>query len=58
MTKASAKQKVKMADEDGFFRGEVLELLFEEEYEENMDNIFDPSFEEAITEVSVFLFIH
>ena len=45
-----------MAGEDGFFRGEVLELLFEEENDEVLDKIFDPLFMEATVEVSCSLF--
>ena len=48
-----------MAGEDGFFRGEVLDLLFEEENDEVLiknDKIFDPLFMEATVEVSRSLF--
>ena len=45
-----------MAGEDGFFRGEVLDLLFEEENDEVLDKIFDPLFMEATAEVSRSLF--
>ena len=48
----SAKHKLKMAGEDGFFRGEVLDLLLEEENDETLDKIFDPLFMEATVEVS------
>ena len=41
-----------MADKDGFFRGEVLDLLFEEENDEALDKIIDPLFMEATVEVS------
>ena len=37
-----------MAGEDGFFRGEVLDLLFEEENDEVLDKLFNPSFMEAL----------
>ena len=36
-----------MAGEDGFFRGEVLDLLFEEENDEVLDEMFDPLSMEA-----------
>ena len=42
-----------MAGEDDFFRGEVLDLLFEEENDEVLDKIFDPLFMEATVEVSL-----
>ena len=48
-----------MAGEDGFFRGEVLDLLFEEENDEVLiknDKIFDPLLMEATVEVSRSLF--
>ena len=45
-----------MAGEDGFFRGEVLELLIEEENDEVLDKILDPLFMEATVEVSCSLF--
>ena len=48
-----------MAGEYGFFRGEVLYLLFEEENDEVLiknDKIFDPLFMEATVEVSRSLF--
>ena len=45
-----------MADEDGFFRAEVLDVLFEEENDEVLDKIFDPLFMEATVEVSRSLF--
>ena len=45
-----------MAGEDGFFRGEVLDLLLEEENDEVLDKIFDPLFMEATIEVSRSLF--
>ena len=48
-----------MAGEDGFFRGEVLDLLFVEENDEVLiknDKIFDPLFMEATVEVSRSLF--
>ena len=45
-----------MAGKDGFFRGEVLELLFEEENDEVLDYIFDPLFMETTVEVSGSLF--
>ena len=48
----SAKHKLKMVGEDGFFRGEVLDLLLEEENDETLDKIFDPLFMEATVEVS------
>ena len=47
-----------MADEDGFFRAEVLDVLFEEENDEVLDKIFDPLFMEATVEVSRSLFLH
>ena len=56
MIKLSAKRKLKMAGEDGFFRSEVLDLLFEEENDEVLDEIFDPLFMEATVEVSRSLF--
>ena len=37
-----------MAGEDGFFRGEVLDLLFEEENDKVLDKLFNPSFMEAL----------
>ena len=45
-----------MADEDGFFRAEVLDVLFEEENDEVLDKIFDPLFMEATIRVSRSLF--
>ena len=54
--KLSAKHKLKMASEDGFFRSEVLDLLFEEENDEVLDEIFNPLFMEATVEVSRSLF--
>ena len=48
----SAKHKLRMAGEDGFFRGEVLDLLFKEENDEVLDKIFNPLFMEATVEVS------
>ena len=45
-----------MAGEDGFFRGEVLDLLFEEENDEVLDEIFYPLFMEATIEVTRSLF--
>ena len=45
-----------MAGEDGFFRGEVLDLLFEEENDEVLDEIFHPLFMEATIEVTRSLF--
>ena len=48
--------KLNMAGEDGFFRGEVLDLLFEEENVEVLDEIFDPFFMEATIEVTRSLF--
>ena len=45
-----------MAGEDGFFSGEVLDLLFEEENDEVLDKIFDPLFMEATIRVSRSLF--
>ena len=45
-----------MADEDGFFRAEVLDLLFEEENDEVLDKIFDPLFMEAT--IKSFTFLH
>ena len=53
----SPKHKLKMAGEDGFFRGEVLDLLFEEENDEVLNKIFDPLFMEATVEVSRSLFV-
>ena len=53
MIKLSAKHKLNMAGEDEFFRGEVLDLLFEEENDEVLDKIFDPLFMEATVEVSL-----
>ena len=41
-----------MAGKDGFFRGEVLDLLFEEKNDEALDKIFDTLFMEATVEVS------
>ena len=52
MIKLSAKHKLKMAGEDEFFRGEVLDLLSEEENDKVLDKIFDPLFMEATVEVS------
>ena len=54
--KLSAKHKLKLAGEDGFFRVEVLDLLFEDKNGEVFDKIFDPLFMEAIVEVSRSLF--
>ena len=45
-----------MAGEDDFFRGEVLDLLFEEKNDEVLDKIFDPLFMEPTVEVSRPLF--
>ena len=47
MTKASAKQELKLADENGFFKGAVLDLWFGEENDEALDKIFDPLFMKA-----------
>ena len=51
-----SKHKLKMAGKDGFFRVEVLDLLFEEENNEVLDEIFNPFFMEATVEVSRSLF--
>ena len=56
MIKLSAKHELKTDREDGFFRGEVLNLLLEEENDEVLDKIFDPLFMEATVEVSRSLF--
>ena len=56
MIKLSAKHKLKTDREDVFFRGEVLNLLLEEENDEVLDKIFDPLFMEATVEVSRSLF--
>ena len=59
MTKVSVnrvKHTFKMAGEDGFFRGEIIDLLFEEENHEAFDKIFNPSFMEVTVEVSRSLF--
>ena len=45
-----------MAGEDGFFRGEILDLLFEEQNDEVLDEMFDPLLMEATAEVSHSLF--
>ena len=45
-----------MAHEDGFFRGEVLDLLLKEEKDEVLDKIFRPLFMEATVELSHSLF--
>ena len=56
MTKVSEKHKLKIAGKDGFLRGEVLDLLLEEENDEALDKIFDSLFMEATVEVSRSLF--
>ena len=56
MNKVNAKHKLKMAHEDGFFRGEVSDLLLEEEKDEVLDKIFNPLFMEATVELSRSLF--
>ena len=45
-----------MADQDGFFRGEVLDLLFEKENDEAFDEIVNPLLMETTVEVSRSLF--
>ena len=56
MIKLSAKHNLKLAGKDGFFRVEVLDLLFEDENDEVFDKIFHPLFMEATVEVSRSLF--
>ena len=56
VNKVNAKHKLKMAHEDGFFRGEVSDLLLEEEKDEVLDKIFNPLFMEATVELSRSLF--
>ena len=34
-----------MADSDSFFRGEILDLIFENDLGENLDKTFDGEFE-------------
>ena len=40
-----------MADSDSFFRGEILDLIFENDLRENLDNTFDGKFESSFSEV-------
>ena len=40
-----------MADSDGFFRGEILDLIFENDLGENLDKTFDGEFESWFSEV-------
>ena len=56
MSAKRSKHTFKMAGEDCFFRGEVLDLLFDEENYEAFDEIFDPLFMEATVEVNRSLF--
>ena len=39
-----------MADSDGFFRDEILDLIFENDLGENMDKTFDGEFESSFSE--------
>ena len=48
VTKASAKQELKMTNEDGFFRGAVLDLLLGEGNDQASDKIFDPFMEATV----------
>ena len=40
-----------MADSDGFFRRGFLDLIFENDYGENVHKTFDGEFESAFSEV-------
>ena len=51
-----AKHTLEMAGEDGFFRGEVLDLLFEKKNDEAFDKIVNPLFMETTLEISRSLF--
>ena len=44
MTKVSAKHKLEMPGKDGFFRGKVLDLLFEKKNDEALDYCYRKSF--------------
>ena len=48
MTKASEKQELRMTNEDGFFRGAVLDVLLGEENDQASDKIFDPFMEATV----------
>ena len=40
-----------MADSDGFFKDEILDLIFENDLGKNLDKIFDGEFESSFSEV-------
>ena len=40
-----------MGDSDGFFRGKILDLIFENDSGENFDKNFDGEFESSFSEV-------
>ena len=40
-----------MADSDGFSRGEILDLIFENDLGENLDKTFDGEFGSSFNEV-------
>ena len=40
-----------MRDSDGFFRGKILDLIFENDSGENFDKNFDGEFESSFSEV-------
>ena len=40
-----------MADNDGFFRGEMIDLTFENNLGENFDKTFDGEFESSFSKV-------
>ena len=40
-----------MADSNGFFRGDILDLIFENDLGENLNKTFDGEFESSFREV-------